>query len=407
MKIAFFHFGFFYEGGGERLVLEQMKGLEQKGHKAVCFTPIYIKDKCYPDWIDKFKIKVLVPQWLNWFSDGLVIEMLTASWLIIFQFWRFFKFDVFVGIGQPGAWMAFCAAKILRKSYLVWMNQPTRFLYPRQIDIKNGLRISDKRKIGTRLIRALRPLISLLDNISVCQADILMCNSKLIAGWLKRVYKKEVVQNYPGGGLSFPTAGFDKRNYEQRFKGVLRIKNKVIEKPFLLVTNRHFPQKKFEYAISIMPFLIEEIPGLNLVITGRENRHTKQLKVLAYQLGLEKKVIFTGSVKEKDLKRLYCQAVVYLYPSPQEDYGMGVVEAMSAGTPVVAWNEAGPKETIVNGKTGYLVEPYNLKEMADKTKKIIKSLDLMKKLGNNGRKRARKFSYSQHVDKLEKHLPLI
>lgn len=401
IKIALFPFGLFYEGGGERLVLEQMRGLEKKGHETACFAPILIKDKCYSYWINKFKIKALVPQWLNWFSGGMLIQMMTASWLTAFQFWRFFKFDVFVGIGQPGVWMAFCLSRILNKPYLAWMNQPTRFLYPRKIDIENGLRISAKKSIASRTIRILRPLVSVLDQISVAKADVLICNSKLVANWLKKVYQKKVIQNYPGGELNAKI----KEQSQKRFQGKLRIKRKLINKPFLLVTNRHFPQKKFEYSIRLMPFLVQKIPDLNLVITGRENHHTEQLKILTYQLGLEKKVIFTGFVKEKDLKKLYSQTGVYLYVAPQEDYGMGVVEAMFTGTPVVAWDEAGPKETIVNNKTGYLIRPYDLDDFRKKVLSLLINKKLNKKMGQAGLKRAKKkFTWERHIDILEREI---
>jgi len=401
LKIALFPFGLFYEGGGERLVFEQMRGLEKKGNQAVCFVPILIKDRCYPYWINKFKIKVFVPQWLNCFNSGMLLQMMVSSWLAPLQFWRFFKFDAFMGIGQPGVWIAFCLSKILNKPYLAWMNQPTRFLYPRKIDLENGLRISDKKSIASRTIKILRPLVSVLDKASVCSADALMCNSKLVANWLEKIYQKKVIQNYPGGELGAKI----KKQGQKRFQGRLRIKGKMINKPFLLVTNRHFPQKKFEYSIRLMPFLRKKIPDLNLVITGRENYHTRQLKTLIYQLDLEKKVIFTGFLEERDLKKLYSQAGVYLYVAPQEDFGMGIVEAMFEKAPVVAWDEAGPKETVVNGRTGYLIKPYDLDDFGKKVLRLLTNKSLNKKMGQAGFKRAReKFTWQRHIDILEEKL---
>jgi len=384
------------------LLLEQMRGLEQRGHKVVCFTPIYEPKVCYPDWIGQFKIRTLVPQWLTWFPDGLIIQMLTSSWLIIFQFWRFFKFDVLVGIGQPGAWMAFCLSRILGKPYLVWMNQPTRFLYPRKIDHKEGLRISDKKSLSTTIINILKPLISYLDKISVSRADVLMCNSRIIARWLSRIYKRKVVQNYPGANLGFPKKDFTWQDYKKRLKGESRVKTKIIKKPFLLVSNRHFPQKRFEYAIGIMPFLIDKIPGLNLVITGGENNYTKSLKTLVYQLGLRQRVVFTGSVAEKELSRLYQQTVVYLYTAPQEDFGMGIVEAMAHGIPVVAWENAGPGEIVINGQTGFLIKPYDLVDFGKKALELLTNKKLNKKMGQAGFSRVEeKFTWKRHIDMLE------
>lgn len=404
LKLAFFNFGFFYEGGGERLLLEQMKGLEKKGHQTVCFTPVLKKKCCYPDWIEKFKIKTLAPQWFNWSSDGMVVQMLISGWLAIFQFWRFIKYDCFIGVGQPGAWIAFCLSGILNKPYLVWMNQPTRFLYPRLIDRKNGLRIDHKIGLLSRLLYLFKPIIFYLDMISVRKADLIMANSITICRWLERVYKKGVILNYPGGSYGKNSEKKRLKSYSQRSAGSLRIKNRFIKKPFILVTNRHFPQKKFEFAIGLMPFLNNRFPELKLVITGRKNQYTKRLEAMVSQLGLQEKVIFTDWVNEVDLKKLYSRALVYLYVGPEEDYGMGIIEAMSLGAPVVAWNEAGPKETIVNNKTGFLIKPYDLEKMKQKTGRIISDRNLFSRLSRQAAIRAGEFSYQNHIDKLEKYL---
>ena len=64
-------------------------------------------------------------------------------------------------------------------------------------------------------------------------------------------------------------------------------------------------------------------------------------------------IYFVDLVNESDLSRLYKAAVLYVYPSPEEDFGMGIVEAMAAGTPMIAWNNGGPTGTVKDGQTGY------------------------------------------------------
>jgi len=193
--------------------------------------------------------------------------------------------------------------------------------------------------------------------------------------------------------------------HKNRWQGRLRVNGFLIRKPFILLTNRHVPQKKFEYAISAMTAILKEIPQTSLVITGEENEYTEFLKFLTKRLGLEEKIIFLGFVKEKDLERLYCQAAVYVYPAPQEDFGMGIVEAMAAGTPVVAWNFAGPTDTVVNGKTGFLAKPYDILDYADKIIKLLKNPSVVNKMGLAGWQRAKeKFSYQKRLDILEGEL---
>ncbi len=84
---------------------------------------------------------------------------------------------------------------------------------------------------------------------------------------------------------------------------------------------------------------------------------------------------------------------------------MGIVEAMAAGTPVVAWNFAGPTDTVVSGKTGFLAKPYDILDYASKIIKLLKNPSMVEKMGRAGWQRAEeKFSYQKRLDTLEKEI---
>jgi alpha-1,3/alpha-1,6-mannosyltransferase len=68
-----------------------------------------------------------------------------------------------------------------------------------------------------------------------------------------------------------------------------------------------------------------------------------------------------------------------------EDYGLVPLEAMASYKPVIAVNEGGMKETIENGKTGFLVE--SIEEMGNAMKEIAENPALAQEFGKNGRKR--------------------
>src|SRR6185312_13788778 len=93
-----------------------------------------------------------------------------------------------------------------------------------------------------------------------------------------------------------------------------------------------------------------------LVNPGPATSHTAVLKSLVSELRLNDAVLFLGPITEEELQRLYEGAAVYVYPAPEEDFGMGVIESMAKGVPVVAWNQAGPTVTVGPG-TGHLAEP--------------------------------------------------
>ncbi|MFQ5922882.1 MAG: glycosyltransferase family 4 protein, partial [Anaerolineales bacterium] len=190
--------------------------------------------------------------------------------------------------------------------------------------------------------------------------------------------------------------------YFVRWDGELRVKGQTIRKPYVLLTNRHSPQKRFEYALWALKMALREVPDLSLVITGQETEYTNMLKYLIEGLRLLKSVQFVGLVSGPELETLYRQAALYVYPAPEEDFGMGIVEAMAAGTPVVAWNNGGPTVTVQNGQTGYLVQPYETDEFAEKMCILATNPALAQRMGRAGHKRARdRFSYEYHNEILE------
>lgn len=81
----------------------------------------------------------------------------------------------------------------------------------------------------------------------------------------------------------------------------------------------------------------------------------------AKKYGFNLKVVGGGDVSDEELVKLYSQAKAFLALSKDEDFGITPVEAMSCGTPVIAFNGGGYKETVVDGKTGILFDDYSAK----------------------------------------------
>jgi len=160
--------------------------------------------------------------------------------------------------------------------------------------------------------------------------------------------------------------------------------------------------KRFEYALWALKSIRRHAAEVSLVITGQPTEYTDQLRYLASGLGLESAVHFVGLVTETDLNRLYMEAAVYAYPSPEEDFGMGIVEAMAAGTPVVAWNNGGPTVTVKDGDTGFLVQSYDTQAFAECLLRLATERALAERMGRAGHNRARQmFSYELHNELVE------
>ncbi|MGV8995190.1 MAG: glycosyltransferase family 4 protein [Flavobacterium sp.] len=127
-----------------------------------------------------------------------------------------------------------------------------------------------------------------------------------------------------------------------------------------------------------------------LLIYGRDwffpdgRSYIDQLKTDFTETELEK-VTFMGSVAHSDLPAIYESAQVCVFPSHIETQGLVAPEAM-AMEKVVVFSETGPgPETIVDGETGFLVNPYNPADIAEKITFCFENLELTKQIGKNAR----------------------
>jgi glycosyltransferase involved in cell wall biosynthesis len=148
--------------------------------------------------------------------------------------------------------------------------------------------------------------------------------------------------------------------------------------------------------------LVVEYPSIMCFLTGSYTKYTRQLKEYVSKLSLSKNVIFTNNLKEYDLHNLYRQAYIYAYTSPEEDFGLGPIEAGACGVPSIVWDHAGPRETVVDGETGFRVPPYNIEGMVEKQRMLLDDVALRLRLGDQAHKFVKEhFSWEKHIDKIE------
>jgi glycosyltransferase involved in cell wall biosynthesis len=400
LKIGVFHCGFVYSGGGERIVLEEVLGLRRLGHEVVCFAPTLDRELCYPDFIDKVGVRTFLPQFPRWFPLWDAIGMTLSSVLAPFLALRFRNIDVFVGCNQPGAWIAYCVAKVLRKPYVVYMNQPNRLIYPREIDQETGWLTRKDYYVLNKIIQRIKRFVAWADHVSFTGAEVMLGNGGYISAIIEEIYGRELVL-CPAGCHPQPLEVL-RLSPNTAYQGSLRIGDFTIRKPYVLITNRHEPQKKFEYVIEAMAKVNEVVPEASLVIPGIFTAHTPQLIELAKSLGSDDDVLFLGQISEADLQRLYQEATVYCYPAPEEDFGMGVIEAMAWGVPVVAWNSAGTTVTVSHGESGYLADPFQVENYAEAIVRLLIDPMLRVRMGHAAYERAELlFSWDRHVRILE------
>jgi len=397
-RIAVFHCGFTYSGGGERLVIEEVLGLRRRGYDVECYAPTVDASRCYPDLIGEVRVKTFLPQLPRWFPYREAVQMAATSLLMPLYAWRFRGVDAIVGCNQPSAWIAWWAARLMDVPYVVYLNQPNRLVYPRNIDRQTGwVSNADYRLLARIVLRATR-FVAWADRRSIQEADQLLVNGGYIGDIIRHTYGRDAV-DCPAG-CHVAASGFP-LPIEARFSGGLTINGYPIRRPYVLLTNRHYPQKRFDLAIKAFAEVRKRHPRAQLVVPGPATSHTASLKSLVAELGLEDAVLFLGSITEQELQSLYEGAAVYVYPAPEEDFGMGVIEAMAKGVPVVAWNQAGPTVTVGPG-TGHLAEPLDVNDYAAGISALLDNRAENQATGERAFAWARHFDWERHIDTMER-----
>ncbi len=101
-----------------------------------------------------------------------------------------------------------------------------------------------------------------------------------------------------------------------------------------------------------------------------------------------KNVVFMMNVDDEKLRALYSRATAVIFTAMNEDFGYIPLEAMASSKPIISVNEGGPRETIINGKTGFFVNSPD--EMAEKMKFLVEHPKVAEEIGKEGRKHVEK-----------------
>lgn len=164
---------------------------------------------------------------------------------------------------------------------------------------------------------------------------------------------------------------------------------------YFFYPSRILINKRQDYVINAYKIFLKSTKKKNygLVIAGtlsKDPEHRQYFQKLT-EMSKGLNVKFITNVNDSDLKRLYSNATAILFAAINEDFGYIPLESMSSSKPVISVNEGGPTETIVNGKTGFLVN--SIEEMAKRMEYLVENKDVAKKMGAAGRKRVTE-SYS-------------
>lgn len=376
MKILFLFPHFIIPGGAARVTLDFAHGLQKSGHtiEILCAnaSPDFLRENsdlkisqlCIPN-SDSFWYWILLPYWQIKINKTLK------------------KYPGYILFPQvlPSNWWAWIYKLFNRKQKIVWYcHEASAFIHSKKWinSITNPFM-----RVGAKIFNL---LLKKIDIKLETQNNSVVCNSWFTAGQYEKCYNRKAA------GVAYPPL---------EIKSIEPEKNK--ERIFFTIT-RLSKFKNLDFLIDAFSEFSKLNPGYKLIIAGDGEEKTN-LEKITRDKKMEEKIFFPGKISDEERNGFYKKAVVTILCSHNEPFGIVPIESMMHGTPVIAHNSGGPKETIQNGKNGFLF---------DKKSNLVKYLEKLAEMNrkeyfdlqNNCQREVEKYEISNLTNKLNSFLKI-
>lgn len=161
--------------------------------------------------------------------------------------------------------------------------------------------------------------------------------------------------------------------------------------------------KGIEHLLRAMALLHRRLPEVGLDIAGSGDDR-QRLEALARDLGIAAVTRFPGFVDESEKIRLLRESVANMFPSPKEGWGITVMEAAACGTPSIASDSPGLRDSVRDGVTGLLVPHGDEAALALAMERLALEPQTVARLGRAGRSHALEHGWDTAADAVEADL---
>ncbi|MDW8403900.1 glycosyltransferase family 1 protein [Chloroflexus sp.] len=169
----------------------------------------------------------------------------------------------------------------------------------------------------------------------------------------------------------------------------------ALPRHYVLYVGSNKPHKNIDRLVRAWERVIPDLPAAfadtTLVVAGKFDRRYPLPAAIAAERGLSNRVKVLTNVAEADLPALYAGALLFVFPSSYEGFGLPPLEAMACGTPVVC-AYAGSLPEVVD-EAALTVDPHSMHEIAEGILRVLRSPDLRLLLRQRGLRRAALFSW--------------
>ncbi len=161
--------------------------------------------------------------------------------------------------------------------------------------------------------------------------------------------------------------------------------------------------KGVEYLIHALAIARRDRPDLSVDIAGSGDDRDR-LEAVARADGVAEAVRFLGFVDEPTRLRLLRESVANVFPSPKEGWGITVMEAAACGTPSLASDSPGLRDSVRDGQTGVLVPHGDAPQLARQMVRFADDRELVERLGRAARSWAERLTWDGAAATVERHL---
>ncbi|MCS7131544.1 MAG: glycosyltransferase family 4 protein, partial [Hadesarchaea archaeon] len=179
--------------------------------------------------------------------------------------------------------------------------------------------------------------------------------------------------------------GLDPQEFDPNDGPRIRANLGIGSRPLVVTAIRLVKRKGPRYLIMAFSKVLQNVPDAMLVIAG-DGPEATNLRKLVKKLNIENSVLMLGRLHHKQVLKLMTAADVFVLPSLMESFGLVLLEAMMAGTPIVCTRVGGVPEVVENGVNGLMVPPADDNALADAILMILNNRELAKRLSRNGLK---------------------
>ena len=372
MRVALVHDYLKEFGGAERVV----DALLEVFPKATLYTTIFLPEFAGPhkDKVKKWNIKTTWLQKIPFKGKLISPFRFIAPW--VFKSIDLSSFDLVI-TSTAGTYTSPNFVKVGKKTlFICYCHTPPRYLYgyPTANPWDEILWRKTLKFFGHIPMHFLR----ILDFQAAQRPGYFLANSKEVAVRIQKFYRRDATVIYPPVDVS---------------SGLVASKRYPKEN-FYLTGGRLSRHKGMDIAVKAATKL--RLP-LKVFGGGFASYGEEQLKAMS-----GKNVEFLGEITDSRKWELMAKAKAFLFPSEQEDFGIIPVEAMSAGTPVIALGQGGVLETVVDGKTGVLFRQRSVESLEG----AIRRFEKMKISSEVCIKQAQKFSKERFVNEINNFVKL-